>query len=498
MTRSWRSFLLVVALVATTGLPLVLAAAQPPPQPRRRSRCGATQAPPDDGAKPAPEKAAPAPGDLLDVDLEGPILSARTWRRFARDLFASFIAFLPALFRALIVIVAVYLFYRAVIGVLRGMMRRANADPAVHEIGLRLVRYALLGLGVIMALAQLGFDVASVLAGLGIVGLAVGLAAQETLANLIAGLTLLWDRPFRIGDNVTIADTFGQVQQIGLRTTRILTVDRLDAILPNKDVINEKIINHTLNPQLRLPVPLSIAYKEDTREARKVLLAAVAGHPDGPRRSAAAAGRHQPRRVVGRSRAAGVAQGPLQRARRPDGDARAVQDRPRRGGHRDPLPATHPPLRRRGGRGWRAAATARRLGTARRTAARARRRRGARRREPVIVERRHLEGFTLLLVEGVIKLGESAEFFVQALERALADDAGDVIVDFSRINYIDSTGIGELVGLLGRFQDRRRKLILVNPAERILRLLRVARLAELFPIYDTVEAAVAAEGGAAG
>ena len=282
MTRSWRSLLLVVALVATIGLPLVLAAAQTPAQPAPQAAAGASQEHPEkpvDGAKPAPEKAAPAPGDLLDVDLEGPILSARTWRRFARDLFASFIAFLPALFRALIVVVAVYLFYRAVTGVLHGMMRRANADPAVHEIGLRLVRYVLLGLGVIMALAQLGFDVASVLAGLGIVGLAVGLAAQETLANLIAGLTLLWDRPFRIGDNVTIADTFGQVQQIGLRTTRILTVDRLDAILPNKDVINEKIINHTLNPQLRLPVPLSIAYKEDTREARKVLLAAVAGHP---------------------------------------------------------------------------------------------------------------------------------------------------------------------------------------------------------------------------
>jgi len=114
----------------------------------------------------------------------------------------------------------------------------------------------------------------------------------------------------------------------------------------------------------------------------------------------------------------------------------------------------------------------------------------------MIVERRHLEGFTLLLVEGVIKLGESAQFFAQALERALADDAGDVIVDFSRINYIDSTGIGELVGYLGRFQDRRRKLILVNPSERILKLLQVARLAELFPIYDTVDAAVAAESPA--
>jgi anti-sigma B factor antagonist len=114
----------------------------------------------------------------------------------------------------------------------------------------------------------------------------------------------------------------------------------------------------------------------------------------------------------------------------------------------------------------------------------------------MIVEKRHLDGFTLLLVEGVIKLGESARFFADALERALADDSGDVIVDFSRINYIDSTGIGELVGYLGRFQDRRRKLILVHPSERIMKLLQVARLAELFPIYDTVDAAVAAESAA--
>ena len=274
-----RRLLLLGALVAAVGLSLVLAALQAAPQLAPQAVAGSLEEPKDEGAQPAQEKTAPAPSAVLDVDLEGPILSAKTWRRFGRDLLLSFIAFLPALFRALIVIVALYLFYRAVSGVLKGVMRRANADPAVHEIGLRLVRYVLLGLAVIMALAQLGFDVASVLAGFGIVGLAVGLAAQETLANLIAGLTILWDRPFRIGDNVTIAGTFGQVKQIGLRTTRILTVDRLDAILPNKDVINEVIINHTLSPQLRLAVPLSIAYKEDTRVARKVLLEAVAGHP---------------------------------------------------------------------------------------------------------------------------------------------------------------------------------------------------------------------------
>jgi anti-sigma B factor antagonist len=111
----------------------------------------------------------------------------------------------------------------------------------------------------------------------------------------------------------------------------------------------------------------------------------------------------------------------------------------------------------------------------------------------MIVEKRQANGFTLLYIEGVIKLGESAAFFAQTLERALEEEASHVVIDFSKINYIDSTGIGELVGYLGRFQDKSRKLILVNPSERIRKLLEVARLATLFPTYDTIEGALAAE-----
>jgi anti-sigma B factor antagonist len=111
----------------------------------------------------------------------------------------------------------------------------------------------------------------------------------------------------------------------------------------------------------------------------------------------------------------------------------------------------------------------------------------------MIVEKRHLEGFTLLNVEGVIKLGESAQFFAQTLERTLSDDHGHVLIDFSKINFIDSTGIGELVGYLGRFRNSKRELILVNPSERIRKLLHVARLDELFPTFDSVESAISAE-----
>ncbi|HEX6863552.1 MAG TPA: STAS domain-containing protein [Thermoanaerobaculia bacterium] len=111
----------------------------------------------------------------------------------------------------------------------------------------------------------------------------------------------------------------------------------------------------------------------------------------------------------------------------------------------------------------------------------------------MIVQKRHLDGFTLLNVEGVIKLGESAQFFAQTLERTLSDDHGHVIIDFSRINFIDSTGIGELVGYLGRFRNSKRELILVNPSDRIRKLLQVARLDSMFPTYDSVDAALAAE-----
>jgi anti-sigma B factor antagonist len=111
----------------------------------------------------------------------------------------------------------------------------------------------------------------------------------------------------------------------------------------------------------------------------------------------------------------------------------------------------------------------------------------------MIVEKRQVEGCTLLNIEGVIKLGQSAQFFAEALQRALAEEGGHVLIDFSKINYIDSTGIGELVGHLVKFKDQERKLILVRPSERIRKLLQVARVDELFPIYDSVEEALDVE-----
>lgn len=217
-------------------------------------------------------------GLQLENLVQGNPLEAATWKRAGERLFTHFVDGLPDLAYALVVALFFAGLYFAVRRILRALFERRNADPALSKISIQLTKYTLLAVGAVMAANQLGFEVGSVLAGLGVAGLAVGLAAQDTLSNVIAGLTILWDRPFRTGDHVTIAETFGRVMHVGLRSTHIRTVEELDTFLPNKNVVDQKIINHTLNPRLRLAVPLGIAYKEDIRKARAVLLDAIRGN----------------------------------------------------------------------------------------------------------------------------------------------------------------------------------------------------------------------------
>jgi anti-anti-sigma factor len=111
----------------------------------------------------------------------------------------------------------------------------------------------------------------------------------------------------------------------------------------------------------------------------------------------------------------------------------------------------------------------------------------------VIVEKKHHDNFTVLYVEGLIKLGESAEFFSAALENVLKNENTNVIIDFTKIDYIDSTGIGELVGYMTKFSTQNRKLILVNPSDRVQKLMKLAKLDSVFKIYDNEDAAIGAE-----
>jgi len=100
------------------------------------------------------------------------------------------------------------------------------------------------------------------------------------------------------------------------------------------------------------------------------------------------------------------------------------------------------------------------------------------------IERREESGVVIIALSGVIKLGESSRLFSNYLEGILDEGVSDLLIDMSEIDYVDSTGLGELVGYLQRFSDGGGKLALLRPQERILNLLKLTRLDEVFQIYE--------------
>ncbi len=127
-------------------------------------------------------------------------------------------------------------------------------------------------LGLATVMAQFGFDIVSLVAGLGIVGLAVGFAAQSTLANFIAGITILLEQSFQVGDWISLNDNEGRVVLISLRTTHILTRDNITVIIPNANVASSEVTNLTSKNFVRFDIRVRIALEDDIDSARSLML----------------------------------------------------------------------------------------------------------------------------------------------------------------------------------------------------------------------------------
>lgn len=188
---------------------------------------------------------------------------------------------------ALLTLLLFYLIFSALSRVLEGGLRRSKrVDLGVQQLVMKSFRLIFFAFAAIIVLDMLGMNVGALIAGLGIAGIALGFAARDTLENFISGVTILLDQPFRVGDNVVVEDTFGTVQEITLRSTRIRTLNNEVAVLPNAHMIQNKVINHSLLGVLRIVVPFGIAYKEYPQEAREAALKTTEGdnrlHPDYP------------------------------------------------------------------------------------------------------------------------------------------------------------------------------------------------------------------------
>ena len=134
----------------------------------------------------------------------------------------------------------------------------------------------------VIALDVLGVNVMPFIAGAGVMGVAVGFAAKDTLSNLIAGILLIIDRPFEIGDRIEVwsapagSASWGDVIDIGLRATRIKTTDNIVVIIPNNEIMTRDIVNYTIfSSSIRVRVNIGIAYDADMAKAKALIIQAA-------------------------------------------------------------------------------------------------------------------------------------------------------------------------------------------------------------------------------
>ncbi|MFN2253803.1 MAG: mechanosensitive ion channel family protein, partial [Candidatus Promineifilaceae bacterium] len=187
---------------------------------------------------------------------------------------------LTDIFAALIVFALYVLLWFIVRALLKPVMRRSPLDETWNVFIESIIKYGLLLAGIVSALAAAGVNTAALLASLGIAGFTIGFAAKDAFSNLISGLLIYLDRPFVIGDLVEIEDNYGTVDQITLRSTRIITSDGKMLAVPNADIINKTVASYTNFPHLRLDIEVTVGVEEDLNHVRQVLLAQVAQDPD--------------------------------------------------------------------------------------------------------------------------------------------------------------------------------------------------------------------------
>lgn len=145
-----------------------------------------------------------------------------------------------------------------------------------------LAKILLAGAAVYLIMLTWALDLTGWLASAGIVGIAVGFAAKDSLANLFAGIFIIADAPFKLGDYIMFEDGLrGRVTEIGLRATRILTNDDIEINIPNQLIGNSRVVNESAGPheKERIRVPVSVAYGSDVDLVRQVLLECPKGQP---------------------------------------------------------------------------------------------------------------------------------------------------------------------------------------------------------------------------
>lgn len=187
------------------------------------------------------------------------------------------IEMLPNLALALLVLILFYVIGKVLRRFVRGLLEKVTTNKTVIDLAETVMSVIVIGIGIFFALSILNLDgtVTSLLAGAGIIGLALGFAFQDIAANFISGILLSIRHPFGIGDIIKSNDYFGTVQKLNLRNTMIKTPQGQIVYIPNKVVYENPFTNFTKNGERRIDLSCGISYGDDLEKVKKVATEAI-------------------------------------------------------------------------------------------------------------------------------------------------------------------------------------------------------------------------------
>ena len=171
--------------------------------------------------------------------------------------------------------IVIFVVGRILIKILHGLLIRTlqakDVEPTVSKFVGSIVYYLMFAFVVIASLGQLGVQTASVVAILGAAGLAIGLALQGTLSNFAAGVMLIILRPIKVGDYVEVADVAGNVAEVAIFATTLLTPDNKTIIIANSEVMSNTITNFSTQSERRVDLTVGVSYDADLQLVKKEL-----------------------------------------------------------------------------------------------------------------------------------------------------------------------------------------------------------------------------------
>ena len=183
---------------------------------------------------------------------------------------------------AITVVGASALFARYLKVVLRDKVLPAFQLPVNAEfLFLRFTQLIVIAFGVLVAVNLIGFNMSSVLVALGGLSIGIGFGLQNIASNFVSGVILVFERPIKIGDRVTVEGTYGVVKAINMRSTVVATPEDIDIIIPNSKFISETVTNITHdNTRTRIKVPVGVSYESDDDLVKMLLVEVANSHPE--------------------------------------------------------------------------------------------------------------------------------------------------------------------------------------------------------------------------